>query len=57
MCSAQPEVAAVLDWYSPEADPAYRQRGREELPLPGHRYILSPFNPISLLHAFAIHMH
>ena len=23
MCSAQPEVAAVLDWYGPEADPAY----------------------------------
>ena len=31
MCSAQPEVAAVLDWYGPEADPAYRQRGREEV--------------------------
>ena len=30
MCSAQPEVAAVLDWYSPEADPAYWQRGRED---------------------------
>ena len=26
MCSAQPEVAAVLDWYSPEADPVYWQR-------------------------------
>ena len=25
MCSAQPEVAAVLDWYGPEADPAYWQ--------------------------------
>ena len=31
MCSAQPEVAAVLDWYGPEADPAYWQRGREEV--------------------------
>ena len=31
MCSAQPEVAAVLDWYVPEADPAYWQRGREEV--------------------------
>ena len=31
MCSAQPEAAAVLDWYSPEADPAYWQRGREEV--------------------------
>ena len=30
-CSAQPEVAAVLDWYGPEADPAYWQRGREEV--------------------------
>ena len=29
--SAQPEVAAVLDWYGPEADPAYWQRGREEV--------------------------
>ena len=27
MCSAQPEVAAVLDWYGPEADPAYWQGG------------------------------
>ena len=90
MCSAQPEVAAVLDWYGPEADPAYWQRGREEvaglqvvceahnlhvggkfpqnfrpsytdhfnimyllcrLPLPGHRYILSPFDPyIAFMH-------
>ena len=31
MRSAQPEVAAVLDWYGPEADPAYWQRGREEV--------------------------
>ena len=31
MCSAQPEVAAVLDWYGPEADPAYWQREREEV--------------------------
>ena len=31
MCSAQPEVAAVLDWYGPEADPAYWQTGREEV--------------------------
>ena len=31
MCSAQPEVAAVLYWYGPEADPAYWQRGREEV--------------------------
>ena len=31
MCSAQPEVAAVLDWYGPEADPGYWQRGREEV--------------------------
>ena len=31
MCSAQPEIAAVLDWYGPEADPAYWQRGREEV--------------------------
>ena len=31
MCSAQPEVAAVLDWYGPEADPAYWQRGREKV--------------------------
>ena len=32
MCSAQPEVAAVIDsWYGPEADPAYWQRGREEV--------------------------
>ena len=30
MCSAQQEVAAVLDWYGPEADPAYWQRGRED---------------------------
>ena len=29
--STQPEVAAVLDWYSPKADPAYWQRGREEV--------------------------
>ena len=28
MCSAQP---GVLDWYGPEADPAYWQRGREEV--------------------------
>ena len=28
MCSAQPEVAAVLDWYGAEADPAYWQRGK-----------------------------
>ena len=27
MCSAGPEVA-VLDWYGPEADPVYWQRGR-----------------------------
>ena len=27
MCSAGPEVA-VLDWYSPEADPVYWRRGR-----------------------------
>ena len=26
MCSAGPEVA-VLDWYGPEADPVYWQRG------------------------------
>ena len=25
MCSAQPEVAAVLDWYGPKTDPAYWQ--------------------------------
>ena len=94
LCSAQPEVAAVLDWYGPEADPAYWQTGREEvtglqvaceahnlhvgghppefrpsytdhvsiynnkllyllcrLPLPGHRYILSPFDPyITFMH-------
>ena len=31
MCSAQPEVAAVLDWYGPEAEPAYWQTGREEV--------------------------
>ena len=32
MCSAHPEVAAVLDWYGPEADPAaYWQRGRKEV--------------------------
>ena len=31
MRSAQPEVATVLDWYGPEADPAYWQRGREEV--------------------------
>ena len=31
MRSAQPEIAAVLDWYGPEADPAYWQRGREEV--------------------------
>ena len=31
MCSAQPEVAAVLDWYGPEAEPAYWQMGREEV--------------------------
>ena len=31
MCSAQPEVATVLGWYGPEADPAYWQRGREEV--------------------------
>ena len=31
MCSAQPEVAAVLDWYGPEADPVYWQTGREEV--------------------------
>ena len=31
MCSAQPEVEAVLDWYGPEADHNYRQRGREEV--------------------------
>ena len=29
MCSAQPEVAAVLDWYGPEAD--HWQRGKEEV--------------------------
>ena len=29
--SAQPEVATVLDWYGPEADPAYWQMGREEV--------------------------
>ena len=27
MCSAGPEVA-VIDWYGPEADPVYWQRGR-----------------------------
>ena len=27
MCSAGPEVA-VLDWYGPEEDPVYWQRGR-----------------------------
>ena len=31
VCSAQPEVAAVLDWYGPEAEPAYWQTGREEV--------------------------
>ena len=31
MCSSQPEVAAILDWYGPEADPAYWRRGREEV--------------------------
>ena len=31
MYSALPEVAAVLDWYGPEADPACWQRGREEV--------------------------
>ena len=30
MCSAQPDVAAVLDWYDPEADPACWQE-REEV--------------------------
>ena len=27
----KPEVAAILDWYGPEADPAYWQTGREEV--------------------------
>ena len=31
MCSAQPKVAAVVDWYGPEADPVYWQRGWEEV--------------------------
>ena len=31
MCSAQPEVAAVLDGYGPEAGPAYWQRGWVEV--------------------------
>ena len=30
MCSAQPEVAAILDWYGPEADPAYCKGGRKK---------------------------
>ena len=28
---SQRSIAAVLDWYGPEADPAYWQREREEV--------------------------
>ena len=98
MCSAQPEVAAVLDWYGPEARSSILAKGEGRsgrtpgsvrstqstcrrkilgaspslnfrpsytdhfniiiimyllcrLPLPGHRYILSPFDPyIAFMH-------
>ena len=32
---SQRYIAAVLDWYGPESDSAYWQRGREKVAAPG----------------------